>query len=233
MLVSSQRDYISFRQRGLGIMLGNIAIEMVDKFKYLGVIIDRQLKFKEHANNLIKIISYKINYLYRCSHYLTRWTRTILFNTLILPHFNYCSTILFLLNQNELYRFKKLQNRAMRIILCCSKRTAINSMLKELQWLSVENYFLYQTLIFIFKIKTGTAPSYLRDQVNYNFNMHTYNTRTRNDFYVRPVLKRQTQTSVFFKGLNSFNQLPPEIKSLNSLTGFRTALRKYLLRNAQ
>ena len=84
-------------------------------------------------------------------------------------------------------------------------------MLAELGWLSVENFFLYNTLIFILKIKTGKAPGYLREIVSYNSDVHTYNTRSRNDFHVVPVAKKQSQSSVFFKGLNAFNQLPIEI----------------------
>lgn len=52
-------------------------------------------------------------------------TRVLLYKSLISPHIEYCSTILFNLNQNEICKIQKLQNKAMRIILKCNRYTPI------------------------------------------------------------------------------------------------------------
>ena len=43
--------------------------------------------------------------------------RIKLYNHIIIPHFVYCPSILFLLNATQMDKLQKLQNRAMRMIL--------------------------------------------------------------------------------------------------------------------
>ncbi len=128
--------------------------------------IDKQMRFIDHANTLIKTIAFKLNFLFRSSFGLSQWTKCIIYNTIILPHFNYCSTILFLLNQNELNRLQKLQNRAMPIILSCSKYTSINLMLETLRWMPFKSLLLRNALIFIYQIKHGLLPMYLTEKLS-------------------------------------------------------------------
>lgn len=233
MVISNLQQYNHFTRGNFEIMIGTSKICRVNEFKYLGVVIDRELKFKQHVNQLIKKISFKIRYLSRCSRYLTKWTKTIIFNSLILPHFTYCSSILYILGQNERNRFQKLQNRSMRIILSCSKLTPISEMLNNLKWLSVKHSFLYHSLVFIFKIKNGLAPVYLQNKILYNHNIHKYNTRHRDNFHITSVNNTKAQNSVFFRGLKDYNELPENLKSITSLNNFKKALKYYIFSNIQ
>jgi hypothetical protein len=194
----------------------------------LGVVIDSQLRFTEHLNYIIKSIAYKINYLRRISQHLSQWTRLTIYNTLIHPHFCYCATILYLLNQNEIGRLQKLQNRAMRIILNCSRLTSIAEMLKRLGWLPVRMLLIYYTLIFVFNIKVGNSPSYLSNKIKYSSEVHAYNTRSCQDFHVNRTLRTHTGNSVFVKGLILFNRLPDQIKNAPSLQVFKNRLGSFL-----
>ena len=72
---------------------------------------------------------------------------------MIKPHFEYCSTILFLGNNQMIERLQKLQNRGMRCILMCNRLTPIQSMLNTLQWLTINQRTIMNVLIFIFKKK--------------------------------------------------------------------------------
>ncbi len=62
------------------------------------------------------------------------WTRKIIFNTIVLPHFSYGVTISFLGNSEQKLRLELLQNRAMRAILHKNKYARIKDMLKLLDW---------------------------------------------------------------------------------------------------
>ena len=232
MLISKERVKEEFVANSYKIEINNEQIEQVKKIKYLGVIIDDKLLFKEHCNYMVSKISYAINYMSRCSSTLSVWSRKIIFNTLILPHFNYCATIMYLFQQNEIGRLQKLQNRAMRIILSCNRYASINTMLSSLQWLPVSLYIKYNVLVFIFKVKTGSAPSYLTSKLTYNNEIHQYNTRQQNNFFIPPRNKKIGTNSVFHKGLNDFNKLPNTIKDCSSILTFKKELKMYLLREA-
>lgn len=151
----------------------------------------------------------------------------------MLPHFNYCTTILYTLNQNEIARMQKLQNNRMRVMLCCSRCTPIKQMHHCIQWLPVLDYFNYQVLVFIFKLKIGCAPSYLLSKLTYVNQTHFHNTRQQDDFFIAPRNRKLCRNSLFFKGLDAFNKLPCHIKSVNSLSNFKLKLKDYLLKKCE
>lgn len=229
MIVAKESIYRQVSALELKVMLGDDEIERVTKFKYLGIWIDRKLDFKTHAAEVIKKISFKVSYLFRCSPYLSTWAKKTIFNTLILPHFHYCSSILFLLKQNDISRLQKLQNRSMRVILKKPRMTPTRDMLKELQWLPVRELLLFNTLVFIHKIKIGQAPQYLLNKVTYTSEIHQYNTRHREHFYIPRVDQERSQNSLYFKGLSKYNSLPVDIKSTDTITKFKKLLKSFLL----
>ena len=84
------------------IKINNQEIENVAEFKYLGIVIDNNLSFNKHAEYIAKKISKKVNYLSRIGKYLSAWTKRIIYNTIVHPHFIYCSTIMFTFNNTQL-----------------------------------------------------------------------------------------------------------------------------------
>ena len=64
-------------------------------------------------------------------------------------------------NKTEIDKLQKLQNRAMRVILKCSKYTNIETMLDSLEWLYIKNFVEYNVLIFIYKMLNNMLPQYL------------------------------------------------------------------------
>ena len=100
-------------------------IERDNKIKYFGVIIDDRLTFKDHCEYKAKKMSRKVNFLRRIRNRLDIKTALLLFNLLLVPHTDFCSSILFMLNEWELHTLQLIQNRAMRIISKCSRDTSI------------------------------------------------------------------------------------------------------------
>lgn len=41
-------------------------IQLLEKSKYLGLVIDKPMKFIDHADNVIKTITFELNFLYKC-----------------------------------------------------------------------------------------------------------------------------------------------------------------------
>lgn len=83
---------------------------------------------------------------------------------MVSTHFDYCASLLFLANDGDLIRLQKLQNKIMRLILCCKRDTSILWMLNTLQWQSIKQRIAFSTLVTIYKIKCGILPEYLNSQ---------------------------------------------------------------------
>ncbi|XP_055388140.1 uncharacterized protein LOC129616511 [Condylostylus longicornis] len=117
--------------RNIAVKVDNVEIESVQSIKYLGVFVDNKLKFDEHTDYIRGKISKKIGFLARIRKSVSEKCAVMLYNSLILPHIDYCSSILFICSEEKRNKLQKLQNRAMRIILKVNKRTSIKFELRR------------------------------------------------------------------------------------------------------
>ena len=60
--------------------------EFVSQYKYLGVILDSNLAFTKHLNNVIRIVSHKINLLAKVGRNLDNQASLLIYKTMILPY---------------------------------------------------------------------------------------------------------------------------------------------------
>ena len=201
------------------------------EFKYLGVMLDEKLSFKANLDYLCKKVGKKVGVLARLARNITIGARMNIYKSVIAPHFDYCASILYLSDVSSFDRMQKLQNRALRAILRCKKLTPIKEMLEALDLLSVRQRVNESTMKFIYKLKNGQLPRYLSEMVTYRFDIHTYPTRSRNDFMVACKTSEKSRNSVFHKGLVQFNSLPGHIKNETRKETFKNNLRQFVKEN--
>lgn len=93
-------------------------------------------------------------YIFSLQNKLNYGSKITVYKSIIAPHFEYFTTILFLCNQEEIQRMQVLQNRAMRIILKCSKLTSSKWMLDTLMWMTIKQRIDMKTILLIRKNST-------------------------------------------------------------------------------
>jgi hypothetical protein len=120
------------------LMIDGEQIARVTTMKYLGVVIDENLDFKQHVDTTIKKMANKLGFLARIQQKLTKTAKITVYNSIISPHLDNCSSILFLANEEYLNRMQIIQNRTIRIILRCHRRTHVKTMLDNLEWQSTK-----------------------------------------------------------------------------------------------
>lgn len=207
-------------------------IEKVGEIKYLGMIIDKEIKFKTHIDYICKKIGKKISFFKRIRKHITLATAINVYNTMIKPHFEFGSTIVYsCCTVQQVERLQKLQNRAMRTILKCNRYTSINFMLSALKWLNIRQRITLNTLDFIQKIKTGQAPEYLTEQISYVGEVQPYQLRNINNFRIERVTTTAMQRSLFYKGLQLYNGLPTHVKDERNPHQFRRNITNFVKYN--
>lgn len=148
-------------------------IENVRQIKYLGIMIDQALNFKDNTDYVYRKEAQKIGVMSRLATNLTVSARKSIYTAVIAPHFDYCSTLIFLCNEEYFEKLQLLKSRAMRIVLGVRRYTHRKDMLETLDWLTVkQRIFYYTTLTFIFRLKKGLLPKYLSRMVYYNSEFH-------------------------------------------------------------
>lgn len=209
----------------------NEKIKEVTETKYLGIIIDNALNFDSNANYVAKKIAKKINVLYRLNHNVSNYTKCILYKSIVLPHFDYCSSVMINYSQNKLDIFQKLQNRAMRVILGVNKYTSVAKMLETLGWLSIKQRMMYNLGIFVYKMVNSFFPAYLCDRIQPNSVRNYYNTRNNNLINIVNTRTKSAEKTITYLGYNFFNDLPNEIQSQATIPAFKRLLVTWIKTN--
>lgn len=217
--------------RRLNVLMDGVEIEIVSQYKYLGVVIDDRLDFKSHFDYVGKKIAKKLYFLSKIRGTISIVTSIRIYNVMIRPHLEYCSTILFMGNGYMLSRLQKLQNRGMRIILRVDRFATRLVLLGALQWHSVYQRIVVNVLIFVFKVKYNMQPRYLCKDIAFVKDVHMYPVRNKQDFRLNLFRNNRAQNMLLYNGLKLFNSLPIEIKEETRLLSFKREIIKYVSEN--
>lgn len=191
----------------IDLKIGNEKLERVTRMKYLGVVIDDQLTFKEHCEYLEKKIAKKVGFLSRIRNRVNRETSLLLYKSLIAPHYDFCSTILFMLNESNLHSLQKLQNRAMRVILKRPRDSSVTQMLNETGLLTVKQRIHYNMLVFIYRAINELLPPYITSQLVRVEEIQPYALRNNKAFRLPNLTSRAGQKSLWYNGIKSYNEM--------------------------
>jgi hypothetical protein len=83
----------------------------------LGVQIDNKLNFKEHLAMIVKKIAKKIGFLGRISRKLTTRKKIMIYKSIIQPHIDYCSSVIFMAHEGEIRSLKRQEETQFRWML--------------------------------------------------------------------------------------------------------------------
>jgi hypothetical protein len=113
MLIGSQQRLDKILETP-NILYGEHQIKRVREKTFLGLTIDDQLKWNRHNDEQCKKISKSIALLRKAKDFASQEELVTIYNSFVLPHFNYCSTIWNDNNKSHIDKLWKLQKRAAR-----------------------------------------------------------------------------------------------------------------------
>jgi hypothetical protein len=127
-------------------------------------------------------------------------------------------------NKESLYKLCKLQKRAARIILNKPFYTPTTEMMQQLRWMPISDYFIYRTIILVFKVLHGFTPDYL-NIFRYVHEINSRSTRLRqsNSIYIQKAKTEYFKRSFTIHGSNLWNSIPEFLKHIKTLETFKSA----------
>ena len=81
------------------VYLNTTLLNRVHSIKCVGVLIDDELNWSSHVDKVIKISQRNISVIKRARTYLPQNSLKLLYNSLVLPHMDYCSAVWSISNQ--------------------------------------------------------------------------------------------------------------------------------------
>lgn len=226
MIVRSIRKELS---REIVVTTGKgIELKRVTKMKYLGLMLDDRLQFKEHCDYIIKKVGKKTCFLQRIGNHISAYARSIVYKSIIAPHFEYYSTVMLCMGITEIDKLQKAQNRAMRAILHVDRSASISSMLEALQFMSIKERMEYNACVFVFKILKEMLPIDLVRRVQLVAERRERETRQDANVVINIRKTTSAQKSVLYAGVKIYNELPNIIKNSVSIHSFKQDMKEYI-----
>lgn len=209
------------------VYLGDQVLNCKPFYKYLGVYLDESLSFKEQVTRLVNKVSRQLGLLSRVRNSLTAHAAERVFATMILPKLDYCNFVWNNLAPSRYKTLERLQTRAARIVLkeiCLSH----DQLLRQLGWMSLKTGSTMHISTFVFKCVNNIAPEMFKE---YFVKLsHNYFTRRNGlDLLVPIVHTESAKKGCFYSGAQAFNNLPPNLKELESLLMFKTKLKDFAM----
>ena len=202
------------------LQINNTNIEKVDEFNFLGLTLDTNISWKNHYNNTSNKISRTIGVLNKIKHILPQHIKVIIYNTLVLPHLNYCITAWGFHSS----RVITLQKKAVRIITCNKYNAHTDPLFKKTHLLKFTDLLRIRELKLYYKLIHKQLPTTLQNwQLTINANIHEHNTRIQNNLHVYRTQYTFAKRCLRHDLPNALNNIELIIKEkiyTHSLSGF-------------
>jgi len=170
-----------------------------------------------HLHNISKIRSH-----------ITEDAAATIVNALVTSGLDYANAILYGIPQYMLKHLQRVQYNAARLVLRKKKRDHGTPLLKQLHWLPIQTRIEYKLNLLTFKSLNNLAPVYLTEL------LCTYNpSRTLRSSSMgllqekNAKIKKAGERAYSIAAPKLWNRLPQELRSLNELVSFKTALKTY------
>ena len=126
-------------------------LNRVHSTKCLGVLIDDhdELNWSNHVDKITKTTQRNISVIRRAKIYLPQNSLKLLYNSLVLPHFDYCSAVWSNRYQSQTTQLRKVQKRAARLIMNQSYETPSAELFTNLKWMTLDERFEFNRVMMI------------------------------------------------------------------------------------
>ncbi|PNF35448.1 hypothetical protein B7P43_G04120 [Cryptotermes secundus] len=200
------------------IKLNDTVISYIDYTKFLGVWMDKNLKWRTHTQQLANKLC-KICFALRI---ISRVAGPETVRTLYYAYFQSMLIygLIFWGNSGEAKVIFKLQKRAIRIMIQIPKTVSCKQYFKLLHILPLPCLYIYEVLVYI----KANLSAY-----SINSEIHSYNTRRKDNLYTVPCNTSLCKNNFSNIGCRMFNQLPQYIKEIPVLHKFKKTLKTFLL----
>jgi len=218
----------SFIQRNFSVSINNSVLPFSDSAKNLGVIVDCELRFKQHITDLLKKSYSILKMLYMNRQILNHELKKMLCNSLILSKFDYCDVVYHAcLDSVDVNRIQVLQNACLRFIYSIRKWEPISHTLRWAGWLNMANRRILHSLCVYHRILSTETPPYLYNKITFRTDVHNLNLRHKNTITIPKHSLHLFKRSFSYRIPYYYNRIPNELRSLSQF-GFKFKVKKLL-----
>ena len=140
---------------------------------------------------------------------------------------DYCNSLFFNMNKENINKLQKVQNAAARLVVRKRKRESISNTIRDLHWLRIESRIIFKILLLVYKSIQGNSPKSIQ------LEFKSYNCRPE-DFLKLKTCFRKTpygRRTFAYNAPRLWNALPLHIRTEESLDAFKRAVKTLLFQD--
>ena len=191
-------------------------IDCKTKVKYLGIVFDEGMSWKNQSNQARKNAFLSLHKIRKILTFVDKDTTRLLLNALVFPHVNYCLNTWSSTSLTNIKRFDALFRQVDKLFP-----------LKK----SFSQLANYSKAVMVFKGLHNLCPSYISNRLKLVRNVHTHNTRSSaQNNIVKPTAPTKYSSRTFLKTSTTvWNNLPANLKLTKSLLSFKFLAKKHFI----
>jgi hypothetical protein len=168
--------------------------------KFLGVLIDEALSWKNHIAYINKKVANTTYMLNQVKHFFPLSTLKTLYNTLLEPHILYCIPIWGTAKPTHMNKLVKLQKRAIRTITRSTYNSHTEPLFKKLNILKINDLYEQHTGKLMYQYKHNQLPISFNNTYSYNHEIHPHR-QTRRSHEIH-ILNPKTNSLALFQNIS-------------------------------
>ena len=210
--------------------IGTSQIENSKHEKLFGVNIDNKLSFEKHLHIICGKARAKINALRRVAPFMNIEKRRAIMNAFFNSQFSYSPLIWMFHSRLINNKINRLHERCLLIVYSDNQST-FEELLEKDNTVSVHQGNLQFLATELYKVLNGLSPDLMKDVFPLNDDSG-YSTRNKRTFKSRNVKTvRHGTDSLAYLAPKIWELVPNEMKNLDSLTAFKTTIKKWKTTN--
>ena len=133
-------------------------------FGVWGVELDERMSWENHIDSICRKVGSGIGIIKRVKSFVPYETLKNLYNSLVLPYFDYCSPLWDNCGSMLQEKLQKLQNRATRIMTGANYDVRSTDLLRAMSWKNLNDRHQMNKSVQIFKILNNHSAPNLKDK---------------------------------------------------------------------
>jgi hypothetical protein len=214
----------------------NLSIPPSTSARNLGIMFDSSLSFTTHIAELRRSCFYHLKNIKQLAPFVPSSQHVSLVLSIVISRLDFCSSLFCALNSTQLNRLQNIQNACARLITKTRLRDSITPKLKSLHWLPVKYRKVFKLAQWGHKIiynNSNNTPEYftnvLRQKQPSRF---TRSSLTPSLTHLNYNLKSVGGRGVFTNISSTWNNLPPDLRRIESFVRFKKQLKTHLFTEA-
>ena len=208
--------------------VGECIVKCVNHVRDLGVTLTNTLNFDKHIQKKCQIAHVQLRNLRAIRRHLTQKSTETLVHGLVHSHIDFCNGLFTEVPAYQVSKLQRVQNHAARVVMNVSYEQPSDELLIKIHWLPVKDRIMFKVLAIAFRVINGTAPVYLREMFVPTRGRYRLRSQSETNFNIPRRRTKLADRSLSVVGPKWWNDLPCELKNIQSEASFRSKLKTHL-----